>query len=79
MKNFEIKSFVIGFLLAVVLVMASGVGANNNSTSNSFAVSAPSGGFFLVKKESGEAYIINEKGDMIGFGTPQISLFKLAE
>ncbi len=79
MKNIEIKSFVIGFLLAVVLLMVSGNAGNNDCTSNSFAVSAPSGGFLLVKDRSGSAFIINEKGENKGIVRSSVSNFDLAE
>ena len=71
MKNIEIKSFVIGFLLAVVLVMASGNGASNNGdgtatycggAGNSYAVPVPQGGYLLAKDENGSAWIVNESG-----------------
>ena len=88
MKNIEIKSFVIGFLLAVVLVMASGNGASNSGdgtatycggAGNSYAVPVPQGGYLLVKDYKGEALIINEKGDMTGFGLSPLTYLKLAE
>ena len=76
MKNFEIKSLIIGFLIAIIFVMVCGSSAGN--TSNSFAVSAPSGGFILAKAADGTAFVINEKGESKGvrMGT---SGFDLAE
>lgn len=77
MKNVEIKSLVIGFLLGIIFIMLSGSYAGN--TSNSFAVSAPSGGFILVKSADGKAFVINEKGENKGIGSPAASFFKLAQ